>query len=860
MGLAFVFVFLSSVVLTFAPAIRLRSWTAEYRWEHWVGFATWAIGYTLLLRQVGKMLPERDPYLLPLIALLNGWGLLMIYRLSTSFGFRQTIWLALAILGMLLALKINVKLLATLRRYKYVWLAAGLLLTFLTFFFGTYPGGEGPALWLNLGRINIQPSELLKLLLIVYLAAYLADNFQARLRFSQLLAPTVILILAAVMVLIAQRDLGTATLFIILYTIVMYLATGKRRILLFSFLFLTVALIAGYLLFDVIQLRVEAWINPWLDPRNRSYQIIQSLIAVANGGLFGRGLGLGNPGVVPVAHSDFIFTALLEEYGVAGGMILVGVYSLFTIRGLTIALRAPNQFQRFLAAGLTTYLATQSILIMGGTLRLFPLTGVTLPFISYGGTSLVVSMAALLLLLIISNHIDENSAAIERTAPYKLIGSVFLGCFTAIALLSVYWGFVRADSLLARSDNPRRAISDVYVHRGDILDRNNNPLATNNGSAGSYERVLLYPPLSSVIGYSNPNYGQTGIESHLDGILRGITNNSEFTVMSTRLLYGQDPVGYDLRLSLDLPLQQTADQLLAESVGAIVAINSSTGEIVIMASSPTFDANQLEANWETWRVDESAPLLNRATQALYPPGTITSGNILARYLSEKHLPGSLPDIIWNTLPGSAGFCALQPTSNADWGQLFSSGCFKAVSLVSRSTTIREIIDLYESTGLFDSGSLPLESAEAIIPQTIEKNDDIFSGASGILVSPLQVAISLTPLSNEGRLATPQIATAYSPAIDQWNLIDQGSNPSTIPNFDAESAATLLISGDFPGWEIASHAFYQDADISWYAAGTPSDWHGSPITIVVALENSSPSIARSIGRELFFTATDSLESK
>ena len=354
----------------------------------------------------------------------------------------------------------------------------------------------------------------MKILLIIYLSAYLADSLPAKFKLMQLLIPTLIIAGAALLILIAQRDLGTASLFIVLYTIIVYLASGKRRILFFSFIIIIAGLIAGYLVFDVINLRIEAWVNPWLDPRGRSYQIIQSIIAVANGGLFGRGIGLGSPGVVPVSHSDFIFPAIVEEFGIAGGIALVCLLAFFCIRGISISLHAPNQFQRFLAAGLTAYLSTQAILIMGGTIRLLPLTGVTLPFISYGGTSLVTSFFSGLLLLIISNQAEDNPAAITRSKPYLLVGSIFLTGFTAIALLITWWGFIKSDTLLERLDNPRRAISDRYVYRGTIFDRNNVALAEISGKVGAYTRILNYSPLSSVIGYSNANYGQTGIEYH----------------------------------------------------------------------------------------------------------------------------------------------------------------------------------------------------------------------------------------------------------------------------------------------------------------------------------------------------------
>ena len=856
MRLVLLFMFLNSLVLTFAPAVRLHTWQAEMRWQHWIGFFTWLTGYVILYRQMNKSLPERDPYLLPIIALLNGWGLLMIYRLSTSFGIRQTMWTALSIIGILAALKYK-NLLPTLRRYKYVWLISGLLLTLLTFVIGTYPGGDGPGLWLNLGSVYIQPSEILKLLLIVYLSAYLADTLQARLRLAQLLTPTLILIAAAVLILIAQRDLGTATLFIILYTIVVYLASGKRRVLLISFIIVTLSLIAGFLIFDVIQLRVEAWLNPWHDARDRSYQIIQSLIAVANGGILGRGLGLGSPGVIPVAHSDFIFPAILEEFGIAGGIALVMILALFTVRGLTIALRAPNQFQRFLAAGLTAFIATQSILIMGGTVRLLPLTGVTLPFISYGGTSLVVSMASALLLMIISNQPKDQAAPVENTRPYMLVGGLILFGFATIAMLGTYWGFIRAESLLARGDNPRRAISDMYVYRGSIFDRNNHPLTANTGAAGAYTRQSLYPPLSAVIGYSDPNYGQTGIEFRMDDYLRGIATNSSFHVHSLRLLYGQDPEGFDLRLSLDLPLQQISDQALAPYTGAVVLLNAASGEIVVMSTSPTFNANELEANWQTWMEDENAPLLNRATQALYPPGGVTAGILLARFLSEYTPSSAVPDYPWTTKIADEYFCAIQPATNPSWGELLSSGCVKALSTFSRSSLLTDTLGLFKDAGLYQELDLPLEASIPVLPESVAGYSDLYSGSAGILVSPVQVAVAVATLSNGGRVITPQIVTAYSQDQTEWSLFEQGVEPLTLSDFEPELAATMLTSGDFPGWEVTACATYENASISWYAAGTPSDWFGTPLTIVVALENTDALIAREIGREVLLAATASL---
>ena len=215
-------------------------------------------------------------------------------------------------------------------------------MTGLTLFLGVNPMGYGPKMWLGCCGLYFQPSEPLKLLLIGYLAAYLADRY-SYLAFSSdfglsevlgLLAPTIIMTGIALALLVIQRDLGTASIFLFLYAAVVYVASGRKRILFVSGFLVLCAGLAGYALFDVVRLRVDAWINPWLDPSGRSFQIVQSLIAIANGGLVGRGPGLGNPGLVPLSHSDLIFAAIAEEYGLAGVMGLLLLIGLLASRGL----------------------------------------------------------------------------------------------------------------------------------------------------------------------------------------------------------------------------------------------------------------------------------------------------------------------------------------------------------------------------------------------------------------------------------------------------------------------------------------------------------------------------------------------
>ena len=389
-----------------------------------------------------------DQMLLPVVGLLGGLSLLFMERLpqqtvvqtiaGTRLGLEglQLLWLLLgtAVLGMTAIL---VRRDGWLRYYRYSWAMAGIALLLLVFVFGEEVNGA--RLSLRLGPFQGQPSELLKVILVIFLAAYLADNRALLARSSMHLGPLPLPPLAyllpmlamwglALGVVIVQKDLGAALLFFSVFLAMLYAATRRPSfVLLGAFLFVAGAVVL-YALVPHVRVRVDIWLDPFADPQGAGYQVIRGLYAFGSGGLLGTGLGGGLPQVgsvpaIPLMHTDFVFAALSEELGMAGGVALCGVYLVIAERGLRIAARAADDFHALLAAGLTLVIVLQAALIMAGNLRLVPLTGITLPFISYGGSSVLTNALVVGLLLALSDGgVERVLAAPSR--PTALARSV----------------------------------------------------------------------------------------------------------------------------------------------------------------------------------------------------------------------------------------------------------------------------------------------------------------------------------------------------------------------------------------------------------------------------------------------------
>jgi cell division protein FtsW (lipid II flippase) len=356
--------------------------------------------------------PRADQVILPTAAMLASLSMVMVARLEPSLAMRQAIWVGLGSLALLVTLAVLPSV-SWLRQYRYTWAALGLLLVLSTFVFGVDPNGSGARLWLGFGGVYFQPSEILKVLLVVFFAAYL-DDYRELLALSSVrigpvslpplpyLAPLGFMMAIALSLVVLQRDLGAALLLFGLFLAMLFVATGRVTYVVGSLAIFVLGADLLYRLFSVVKVRVETWLDPWATASTTGYQLVQGLTALAAGGVIGSGLTYGYPGYVPAVHTDFMIAAIGEELGLAGTLGVVGLYVVLVHRGLRVAMLTDDSFAALLAAGLTSVVGIQALVILGGTLKLIPLTGVTLPLLSYGGSSVLANFVLLGLLLAVS--------------------------------------------------------------------------------------------------------------------------------------------------------------------------------------------------------------------------------------------------------------------------------------------------------------------------------------------------------------------------------------------------------------------------------------------------------------------------
>lgn len=364
------------------------------------------IGYSYFI--IRKFFPEGDKYIFIFSCILAVVGIAVLYRLdilnkslnatdiankvkyphpATNDAVKQIIWFAIGVTGYILIVVLlpNLKRFA---RFKYFYLICTLIFMAVATFFGTEIGGSKN--WIVIGSYSFQPSEFGKLFLVAYLASALKDYDN----FRNLIEPAVV-VMASLGFMVIQKDLGSALIFFGISVTMLYIATSKFKYVITCFVLFALGAFLSYKIFNHVRIRFIIWENPMKYANAEGYQIVQSMIAIAWGGLTGTGLGLGFPNYVPVNSTDFIFAAICEELGVLMGMAILMVYFLLFYRCMRAAVYVKDNFSRLVAVGYASMIATQVMVIVGGVINMIPLTGITLPLVSYGGSSMLITFFSL---------------------------------------------------------------------------------------------------------------------------------------------------------------------------------------------------------------------------------------------------------------------------------------------------------------------------------------------------------------------------------------------------------------------------------------------------------------------------------
>lgn len=770
-------------------------------------FTSFAVPIALVLSFVvahialRKFAPNADPALLPIAFLLCGIGICFVLRLAPESAGRQIIWLFAGI-ALMIATIILVPSVERLGRFKYTCLLFGIILLLLPIVPVIGAEYNGSRIWLSIFGFSFQPEEIAKILIVLFLAAYLADNREllSVMRRSRIglkypnfraLIPLIAMWIIAILIVILERDLGSALLFFGIFLVMVYVCTGRLSYVIIGLLLVAIGGTGLYMIFAHVQIRISIWLNPFADPSGSGYQLVQSLYSLADGGLFGCGIGRGLPTLIPEVQSDFIFSAIAEELGLLGASGVIFLFMLFAVRGFLTAARAKSDMAAFTAVGLTASICLQAFIIIGGVTGFIPLTGLTLPFISQGGSSLLSSFIIVGLLLCAGNEgtglqtemtstttirSPGETGVLGRTALGKRLTAlitVFALLFAALIANLTFIQVIRADELKDMSGNNHTLQRIAKQQRGAIVTSDNIVLAESiPQSDGTYERVYPQNTLAAhVIGYSSQRYGTAGIENTMGTTLVG-TEHFETIGDAIRAYAGEKPQGNDVVLTINSQIQRTAESVLAGQTGACVVLDTATGAILAEASSPTFDLNNVENILAGSSID--GLLVNRATQTLYAPGSTFKIVTLGAALDTGTVT---PDTVFNS-PSSINIGNAEITNSKN--HAYGRTTVAEATALSSNTAFAQIADLLGAKNLVlyaekfgfnnDDVALDFNLATSLMPDPNEMTrwETAWAGdgqpvgehdsPAGPQATVMEMAVCMAAIANDGVAVHPYVVS------------------------------------------------------------------------------------------------------
>ena len=879
------------LLLAAAPAVVLffvlvhGAQGAQVSWSD-VGVPVGLLACFLIAHVAARFLARgADPSLLPIAFLLTGIGLATITRLDPELAASQVLWVLAGVVALVSVLA-AVPSLERLARYKYTIALAGIVLLVLPAIIGVEVNGA--KLWLRFAGFSFQPAEVAKILIVLFLAAYLAEKREVLsvstkrtlgvwLPPAKHLGPLVVMWAVSLVVLVAEKDLGSSLLFFGVFLVMLYAATGRPGYVLVGMGLFSVGATGAYLAFGHVQQRIAIWLDPFADAAGRGYQLAQSLFALAAGRVLGVGIGHGLPGRIPFVETDFIFTAIAEELGLLGGAALIIAYLAFSLRGLATASRARSDVAALVAAGLVATFGLQTFVIIGGVTRLIPLTGITLPFVSYGGSS-ILSNFILLGLLMRAGDTGTGSETEVLVSGSGLLGRLALTRrLTRVAWLVValmvaltanltYVQAIAADSLTANPANTRGLAAEMRQERGAIISADGVVLANSVKSGSVYARQYPQGALAAhVLGYYSTRYGRAGVEAAANEALAGKRNFASFADM-IEAAAGTSVPGNDIRLTVDSRVQASAEAALAGHKGAVVVLDPRTGAVLAMASSPAYDPGAIDEQWPALSGDgANAALVNRAAMSLYPPGSTFKVVTLSAALGT----GTATEQTTYAGPASMeiGGAPVTNYGGSSYGPIdLRKATASSVNTVFGQLAVdlgaEKLVEGSEAFGINAAIPFDLPAVTSLMPDPTEMTtwETAWAGVGqpvgehdsppGPQVSALQMALVTAGIANDGVVMRPYV-------ID--SVTDRGGEvlTSTTPRnwktaLDAETAAkvtdimvSVVESGSgtrarISGIKVAGKTGTAEAGKSvethaWFVAFAPAD--NPRVAIAIVLENA-----------------------
>lgn len=691
-------------------------------------------------------------------------SMIELTRISFDKAFRQFIFLTIGVVIMLL-IPLFLQKGSIFRKYTVIYYVVGVVLLGLVLLIGATD--YGAKLVLSIGSVSFQPSEFVKIIFVFFIAGMLYKNST----WKRILS-TSVLSAIYVLILVASKDLGGALLYFMTFLVMVYIASKKKRYLFAGFGLLAVACVAGYFLFSHVRTRVFAWLYPLADIDKQGYQICQSLFGIGTGGWFGLGIGEGIPTKIPVVEKDFIFSAISEEFGaiVAISLILLCFHSFMLI--LNVAIQMRDRFYKLVAVGLATLYGMQVILTVGGAIKFIPSTGVTLPLVSYGGSSLLSTMILFGVIAglymrkahggkdkVQTNTKKENKEN-KKNTEFSIVFYIFFAIFIGMILYLIYFIGLKSEEFIDNDYNGLWTTYEDDVKKGNIITSDGYVIAeTLKDENGEEIRNYPYSNLfAHVTGYSDR--GRTALEQKLNFPL--LHSDASFRDKIVAELTGTKIPGNNAITTIRYDLQKVAYDALGDYDGAVVVIQPSTGKILTMVSKPDYNPNRINEDWE-W-IQQGSGLFNRATQGQYTPGSVFKIFTTLAYI--KSNPDTYENYTFEctgefTSQGKTVHCA----GNKAHGTLDLKDSFVYSCNSSYSNMIANVdMDIYQQVcnSMLFNRNLPisLESSKSSFSLTEEDTNalkmDTAFGQGKTYVSPLHMAMIAGAIANDGLVMRPTL--------------------------------------------------------------------------------------------------------